>query len=105
MKSGIHFGKIGIRSGYVFETSMARPRPKSGQVPPPPGSHSIWFALKQLRNNRNDGLWDFYQKCHFEASGFSFCTNLNFIGLYLLEIVADLQGSCVKINLKSREKG
>ena len=36
IKSGIHFGKIGIRNGYVFETSMARPRPKSGQVPPPP---------------------------------------------------------------------
>ena len=35
IKSGIHFGKIGIRNGYVFETSMARPRPKSGQVPPP----------------------------------------------------------------------
>ena len=38
IKSGIYFGKIGIRNGYVFETSMARPRPKSGQVPPPPGS-------------------------------------------------------------------
>ena len=38
IKSGIHFGKIGIRNGYVFETSMARPRPKSGQVPPPRGS-------------------------------------------------------------------
>ena len=35
IKSGIHFGKIGSRNGYVFETSMARPRPKSGQVPPP----------------------------------------------------------------------
>ena len=35
IKSGIQFGKIGIRNGYVFETSMARPRPKSGQVPPP----------------------------------------------------------------------
>ena len=34
IKSGIHLGKIGIRNGYVFETSMARPRPKSGQVPP-----------------------------------------------------------------------
>ena len=32
----MNFGKIGIRNGYVFETSMARPRPKSGQVPPPP---------------------------------------------------------------------
>ena len=41
IKSGIHFGKIGIRNGYVFETSMARPRPKAGQVPPPPpGSRS-----------------------------------------------------------------
>ena len=37
MKLGIHFGKIGIRNGYVFETSMARPRPKSGQVALPPG--------------------------------------------------------------------
>ena len=36
IKSGIHFGKIGIRNRYVFETSMARPSPKSGQVPPPP---------------------------------------------------------------------
>ena len=30
----MNFGKIGIRNGYVFETLMARPRPKSGQVPP-----------------------------------------------------------------------
>ena len=34
-------GKIGIRNGKVFETSMARPRAKSGQVPlrdvPPTG--------------------------------------------------------------------
>ena len=37
IKSGIYFGKIGIRNGYVFEGSMARPRPKSGQVPPPSG--------------------------------------------------------------------
>ena len=36
IKSGIHFGKIGIRNGYVFETLMARPRPKSGKVLPPP---------------------------------------------------------------------
>ena len=34
IKSGIHFGKIGIRNWYVFEASMARSRPKSGQVPP-----------------------------------------------------------------------
>ena len=32
---GIHFGKIGTRDGYVSEASMRRPRPKSGQVPPP----------------------------------------------------------------------
>ena len=32
-KSGIHLGRIGIRNEYVFEASMARPRPKSGQVP------------------------------------------------------------------------
>ena len=38
VKLGIHFEKIGIRNGYLFEASMARPRPKSGQVSPPPGS-------------------------------------------------------------------
>ena len=36
IKLSIHFGKIGIRNGYGFETSMTHPRPKSGQVPPPP---------------------------------------------------------------------
>ena len=35
IKSGI-FRKIGIRNWHVLETSMARPRPKSGQVAPPP---------------------------------------------------------------------
>ena len=35
IRSGILFQKIGIRNGYVFEASMARPRPKSGQVHPP----------------------------------------------------------------------
>ena len=30
----MHFGKVGIRNGYVFEISMARPRAKSGHVPP-----------------------------------------------------------------------
>ena len=43
IKSGIYFWKIGIRlgihfrkigSGYVFDASMARPRPKSGQLSP-----------------------------------------------------------------------
>ena len=29
------FQKIGIRNGYVFEASMVRLRPKSGQVHPP----------------------------------------------------------------------
>ena len=38
IKSGIHFGKSGIRNGYGFEASMARPRPKPGQVPPSPGA-------------------------------------------------------------------
>ena len=33
-KVGYAFQKIGIRNGYVFEVSMARPRPKSGQVHP-----------------------------------------------------------------------
>ena len=38
IKSGINFGKIAVRNGYVFEASMARPRPKSRQVGlPPPG--------------------------------------------------------------------
>ena len=32
---GYTFQKIGIRKGYVFEASMAGPRPKSGQVHPP----------------------------------------------------------------------
>ena len=35
IRSGILFQKIGIRDVYVFEASMARPRPKSGQVHPP----------------------------------------------------------------------
>ena len=35
IRSGILFDEIGIRNGYVFEASMARPRPKSGQVHPP----------------------------------------------------------------------
>ena len=43
IKLGIYFGKIGIRNGYVFETSMARPRPKSGQVAPPP-IHSAFIV-------------------------------------------------------------
>ena len=35
-KVGYTFSEnIGIRNGYVFETLMARPRPKSGQVHPP----------------------------------------------------------------------
>ena len=37
IRSGILFQKIGTRNGYVFEALMARPRPKSGQVHPPPG--------------------------------------------------------------------
>ena len=35
IRSGILFQNIGIRNRYVFEASMARPRPKSGQVHPP----------------------------------------------------------------------
>ena len=34
IRSGILFQKISIRNGYIFEASMARPRPKSGQVHP-----------------------------------------------------------------------
>ena len=35
IRSGILFQKSGIRNGYVVEASMARPRPKFGQVHPP----------------------------------------------------------------------
>ena len=35
IKQGIRFGKIGIRNRYVFEALMARPHPKSTQVPLP----------------------------------------------------------------------
>ena len=35
IRSGILFQKSGIRNGYVFEATMARPRPKPGQVQPP----------------------------------------------------------------------
>ena len=34
-KVGYTFSKNWYKVGYVFETSMARPRPKSGQVHPP----------------------------------------------------------------------
>ena len=34
IRSDILFQKIGIRNGYVFEATVARPRPKSGQVHP-----------------------------------------------------------------------
>ena len=46
----IHFRKIGMRNGHVFEASMARPRPKSGQVPPaPPWERAwIWIVLSPL---------------------------------------------------------
>ena len=47
IKLGIHFGKIGIRNGYVFETSMARPHPKSGQVAPPRGGHEAKFIARR----------------------------------------------------------
>ena len=57
----------------------------------------IWFALKQLENNRDDGPWDFYQNFHLEASGFSFRSNLNFEDLLLDEFLADLQDSGVKL--------
>ena len=49
-KIRIHFGKIGIRNGYVFATSMARPRPKSGQVPPPVGLTLVESYLVVLRS-------------------------------------------------------
>ena len=44
MRSAIYFRNIGIRNGYDFEASMARPHPKSGRVPPPPPRESA--ALK-----------------------------------------------------------
>ena len=39
VRSGVLFRNIGLGNGYSFEASMARPRPKCGQVnpPPPPG--------------------------------------------------------------------
>ena len=37
IKSGIHFGKIDIRIGYVFEASMARP-PSNIWSSSPPGA-------------------------------------------------------------------
>ena len=47
IKSGIHFGKNGMRNGYVIETSMARPRSKSGQSPPP----GLRLAVKHFHEN------------------------------------------------------
>ena len=47
IKSGILFQNIGIRKGYVFEASMARPRPKSGQVHPAGYTHGA-----RLSNSR-----------------------------------------------------
>ena len=35
IRSDTLFRKIGIRKGYVFEASIARPRAKSGQVQSP----------------------------------------------------------------------
>ena len=50
-KVGYTFSKkIGIRNGYVFETLMARPRPKSGQVHPPGSVH------RKIRNGRFTSL-------------------------------------------------
>ena len=46
-KVGYIFLNIGVRNGYVFEASMARPRPKSGQVPPP-GRASSFLSLQRL---------------------------------------------------------
>ena len=46
IRSGIPLTKIGIRNGYVFEASMARPRPKSGQVrSPPPGCRYLQIPI------------------------------------------------------------
>ena len=36
--TGTHLGKIGIRNGFFFLISLARPRPKSGHVLPSLGS-------------------------------------------------------------------
>ena len=56
--SGIHFGLIGIRNGYVFETSMARPRPKAGQLPPPPRVGIVFQSLQSLPFQNLVGLED-----------------------------------------------
>ena len=48
IKLVIHLEQIGIRNGYVFETSMARPRPNSGQVPPPPGDKIMFSILETV---------------------------------------------------------
>ena len=55
MKSGIYFRKIGTRNGYVFETSMERPHPKYGQIPPPPPGppESEFVALPLLWGTRD----------------------------------------------------
>ena len=45
MRLGLRFPKIGIRNGYVFEASMARPQPKSGQVHPP-GFRRVFLLFK-----------------------------------------------------------
>ena len=60
MKSGIHFGIIGIRNGYVFETSMARPRPKAGQVPP--GTLTVFstrICINIASNKTKFNYWEF----------------------------------------------
>ena len=57
IKSGRHFGTFGIRNGYVFEASMARARPKSGQVPPP--RVSVILAMNKSRK--------YTDKCFFNS--------------------------------------
>ena len=39
----------------MFETSMARPRPRSGQVPPPPGMREL-----DTRNQKSEGEVAFF---------------------------------------------
>ena len=52
INSGILCQKIGVRNRYVFEASMAGPRPKSGQVYPRAGD-----TLDDSADQGRDDLW------------------------------------------------
>ena len=59
IRSGILFQKIGISNGYVFEASMARPRPKSGQVQPPGDKMPSWFFVSIKKMDPHSGTFNF----------------------------------------------